>query len=355
MVNSILQNDKIEFFHKTKSPYTAPLKLLVFYTNQKFEDLQYYLQNIYKSYLNVLWQHAFVFRFFITNDHDFITLSTVEWFTRRCNSGSLEILNIFDKNSSNWRKKLENCEKFMNFNGCELVMALPVKQSYLTYQWGYAMHYDNQTRFDVFGVTPEIFKTAAKKFNFVASYQPVSFLEPNFMIFPSKKKLKFITINGSIKKIQLMFEFLPIQTIGLQGIQIAQTVTDLRSKLLFTTPEEFAPYEKVFMFFDQIIWMLLSAAFVFIVLLALVAHQLSQKILQNFRCHLQITNRIVLMLLFIASIILQILLQSKYFELKSSDMLRPEIAKTFNDLVAQNYTFFESFEPKFIILEENEG
>jgi len=349
IANSLSQHDEIEFFYITKSPYTAPLKSLFFFTNQKFEDLKYYFEEAYSSrLLHLLWQRAFFFRFFVTNDHDFVTLSTAEWFMRRCNSGSFEILNTFDKNSSKWMKKLENYEKFMNFNGCELVMALPQPQITITYQWGYVKVYENLTGFNVYGVTPEIFKIAAQNFNFVAAYQPINIFDPNFMSLPYAGKFELIEINESVKKIHLMFEFLPIQAIGSQGIQIVQTVIDLRSKLLFTSPEEFSPYEKVLMFFDHITWILLSAVFVFIFLIAMVAHGLSKKIRQNFKCHSQ---RIFWMLLFIFCIILQILLQSKYFEFKSTKMLKPEIAKTLNDLFAQNYTFFESPELKF----ENKG
>lgn len=309
---------------------SGPFRFLFYITNQTYDEL---CNAKLRIELTLQFKSFFIFAYFVTNDGNFVTLSTLEMFKTSCGESSIEILNLFDKNSSKWEKKLKFEDKFMDFNGCELVMILPVPVNGLIFNFGYAIVNHDRTDFKIFGLIPEIFRIAADKFNFVAAYQPVEIIDGFFMIRPELDgAIKFCEINGKVKTATVMFAVFDITSIKHQHIQIQQTFLSVKAELYSTPAEQFSSQEKFLMIFDRITWILLDVVTVCMILTALIAHQLSLTDLNS--------NSFRFILFFIC-LIFGTFFQNKSFEFMAAEPRRPP-PKTVQDLIDGNYSILES-------------
>jgi hypothetical protein len=287
-----------------------------------------------------------IFAYLVTNDGSFVTLSTFELFKNGCGSSSLEVLNQFDKTSSKWLKKLEFEEKFMDFNGCELVMLLPVQSDITFYYFGHAVVNSDNTDLTTHGLTPEIFKIAAEKFHFIAAFQPVEIYDRDFMIrrYPDNV-VKFFELNGTVKTPSVIFDVLDIDSV-LHKKKINQVFMSVKTELYSTPADDFTCYEKFLMIFDGTTLVLLDVVIFCILLTALIAHlvpKISHSALEiswNFSTifRLSFTTFVSVCLIFV------IFFQSKSFEFMTAEPRR-QTPKTIQDLIDGNYTVIES-DPK---------
>ena len=128
-----------------------------------------------------------------------MTLSTLEWFSPYgCNVPFLIQLNTFNKRSMKWSTKLKNYEKFLNYHGCELIMMLPVAIAINYYVDGYALVNPQHTMIVPLGISPAVFETSSKYYNFTVGYQPIVFVPAEDYF--STESIKLISINGNLRR-----------------------------------------------------------------------------------------------------------------------------------------------------------
>lgn len=313
----------MEFYKVTAS--SRPFRLLFYFLDISYKQVK---KIKLKGLFTLNYKSLIIFTYFVTNDGNFVTLSTLELFKQDCGVTSFEILNKFDKNASKWEKKLKFEDKFMDFNGCELAMLLPVPVSTFIYNFGYAVINNDNTDFKTFGLTPEIFRIAADKFNYIAAYQPVKIFKPIYLWNFQSHNVKIHAINGKVKTLNVMFDVIGLGSVNNEQISIRQTFMTIKAKLYSTPAVDFSPYEKFSMIFDGITWILLDIVIVCTILTALLAHRLS----------LTILNKTSFILVF-TCLVFGIFYQNKSFKFMVDEPRRPQ-PKTFQDLIDGKYHFF---------------
>jgi hypothetical protein len=297
--------------------------------------------------------------YFITNDKGYISLATFEWFGEYCNKIYLYLINEFDKSTQKWSKKMENYEKFRNFQGCELVMVLPINLGgYETVGGSFTPQKDNS--FLLQGLTPMIFEVAAKWFNFQPTFQPI--FEKNLYVLKAFRFAQIIYVSDPGKKSKqghVFFHYEGIQ--GLQGLNAIGTSVFANDKIrvLATLPELYTPYEKLLLPFDTQTWILLIVTFLLTFVTILIINKLSetaQNIIYGKKVKTPIWNvisiffgvsqtklptenfsRYILTIFIVFCLIFRSCWQSKSFEYMTSEPLRTP-PKTIQDLVDRNYT-----------------
>jgi len=353
-------------YYTFRYPNGIPMKFLIFITNDSFKSIETLWQLFFYEKLT-LWTGSIIHHsFFITNDGQSITLSTMEWFVRGCNKLSIEKINIFNKTSGSWIKKLENYEKFMQFNGCELVMLIPLIETYSTFFWGYSRVHNYSSRVDVFGLTPEIFRIASTKFNFIDAYQPARISDG--YILPSIENTKFVGYNGIVKEPLVYFDVLGVHAIIDLDYRVFRSFTDIKFDLFATPADAYTPYEKLLLPFDEETWILLVVTFLITFFVIIIINRLSkgaQDIVYGKKIETPIWNvisiffgisqtklptenfsRFILTLFIVFCLIFRTCFQSKSFEFLTDDPRRAP-PKTVQDLIDRNYTILTSVEQTF--------
>lgn len=144
------------------------------------------------------------YTYFITNEFDTVTLSTIEWFSPfGCQKPHLHKLNSFSKKSMKWSTKLVNYEKFLNYYGCELVMMLPVVRDANYHHSGYALLNWFQTEMIEVGISPAVFKISSKFHNFSVAYQPVK-MQDGISEYFYDRQVKTVPVNGNDLNLQIL-------------------------------------------------------------------------------------------------------------------------------------------------------
>ncbi|CAG9810400.1 unnamed protein product [Chironomus riparius] len=296
------------------------------------------------------------FSYFVTNDGNFVTLSTFELFKKDCRTPSLEIVNKFDKSSSKWRKKLEFYDKFMDYYGCELVMLLPIYSKEFPYHYGYAVVNNYQTDFRTYGLTPELFRIAGSTFNFRAAYQPALIDNPNYMIGYESHQIYKYPINKTVKTTNVLFDVLDLENYNMLKIKVSQIFMSWNSEFVSTPVEDYSPFEKFLMLFDELTWILLTFEILCMFLAVLAAHQLVKRLFTSLNTSWKFFGYFRFVLTFFASffLIFGIFFQGKSFELLSAEPRRPT-PKTIQDLIDQNYTMLDWGKSELQTLVEEEA
>ena len=99
-IESLDSFPNIEFMFKITRPFDFSIKLITFIPNLTFDQLQ--SSNVYRYYsdLSRPYSTLFQYMYFVTNEADTVTLSTVEWFSPYgCDQPYLSKLNTFNKKS----------------------------------------------------------------------------------------------------------------------------------------------------------------------------------------------------------------------------------------------------------------
>jgi hypothetical protein len=343
------------------------IKYFIYFANKNFENLENsWLFRMHRKLTiepGTILHHSY----FIFNEDGVITIWTLEWFVKGCNQLHMSRVHTFDKNLMSWTEEFKAYEKFLNYNGCELKMMLPLKTSnngLNSYHWGYSIENENVTDgFSVFGITPKIFKIAGEKYNFKDVYLPVMFHERdwiqefnvfNITGFSSKKGVEYPTVYFDITGLLLH----PYRH------RTSNVFLNLKYKLYVTPGDLYTSYEKLFLPFDLTTWILLGTTFGVTFLTIFIINQLPKFIGEFFygseictptlniiriffgvpqiKLPTEIFSRLILIMFIFFCLIFRTCFQSKSFEFLTSEPRRPP-PRTLQDLVNQNYTVYTLF------------
>ncbi|CAG9812359.1 unnamed protein product [Chironomus riparius] len=367
----------IEIILKVIHLQDQPIKHFVFIPNLSFGQLKSSrIYNYYKK-LPLRATNVFIHAYFITNEADTVTLSTVEWFSPHgCNRPNLHKLNVFDKKSQKWSSKLKDYEKFLNYHNCELVMMLPVPldDGLIYHISGFAIINDDNTNFKIFGISPVIFEMAAKLHNYRPSYQP-AYIGPYWMQIIDEEAIDLEEINGKIKEINVYFEISAMTGMD-RCLQVSKVVTNLKTNIFVTPGDKYTPYEKFTLPFDVNTWILLFMTFATTFLTILIINRLSkstQNIVYGDKVETPIWNviriffgisqtklpnkkfsRFILMIFIYFCLIFRTCFQSKFFEFMTSEPRHPP-PKTIENLIDRNYTIYSTQSTKHLFEIEDES
>jgi len=338
-----------------------PLKYLIYIPNLTYEDLESSLNLDSYPELDVFSGSFIHYSYFITNEVDTVTLSTVEWFSpNECNSPHLIKINIFDKKSMKWRSKLKNYEKFLQYHGCELVMMLPLatKDSVNYHSSGYTLISDNNSKPEIVGITPIIFEITSQFHNFTADFKSVQMDD-------SWEKVDEPTVilesNSSDQKIaNVYFEMMPIYNTH-QGVATSNVVTNFKVLMFVTPAEKYTEYEKFFLPFDFHTWILIGLTFILTFVMIFILNLFSKSVQSLFygqnvdtpiwnvvsiffgisQTKLPTKNfsRFILVLFIYFCLIFRTCFQSKFFEFLTSEPRR-SAPKTVDDLITREYRIY---------------
>ncbi|CAG9810325.1 unnamed protein product [Chironomus riparius] len=351
------------------------IKYFIFIPDLSFEELK--TSWIFGKYQQISFTSEGIFHssYFVTTEMDTVTLSSIESFEpATCGYPNLKILNTFNKRTSKWTSKLENHEKFLQYNGCELVFALPtfMPDGTLYHVYGYSVINKNNTNFSVHGITPKIFEIASMAYNFTVMYQPV-FMDP-LWIFPETRKQLFIyKFNQSFKFPSVYFEIQDIQMISFT-MAISNAVVNTKTFMFVTPADKYTAYEKFVLPFDSLTWILLGTTFM-LTFMSIMMINLTSKATRNLVYGHKVTNpiwnvisiffgisqtklptknfsRFILVLFIFFCLIFRTCFQSKFFEFMTSEP-RLSPPRTISDLIDRNYSVYQSFHQPEIC--SNEG
>lgn len=319
---------------------------------------------------------TFHYSYFIIDEGTFISLSTFEWFANHCNQAELVRLNIFDKSSLKWTLKLKFYEKFLDYNGCKLIMGLPYaftmdkkfkrETYYNPYYSGYTMINHDETGFTVHGISPIVFRIASKKYNFIDAYWPtdVHINNPN-------SNISFISMNNFVLEPTVYFYISGSKTALTKGMLTSNAFYESKSVLFVTPAEAYTPYEKLFLPFDLQTWMFLVVTF-FLTFLSIFTINRLPRIVQNFvygtkvktpilnvwsiffgiaqtKLPIEIFSRFILILFIFFCLIIRTSYQGLLFKFMKTEP-RHSPPKTIQDLIERNYTIYSPETHRFLDL-----
>ena len=319
--------------------------------------------------------------YFIFNEHNMISVTTLEWFLKECNKRYMTRLHAFDKKSMTWIENLYAYEKFLYYNGCVLKMMLPsIEISDLnSYHWGFAV-LDTlaPNGATIHGITPLILNIAGEKYNFTVIYAPVMFQERDWILNYDYLRVKSVGIETTIKDPNVYFDIAGVHLNNISTLRLSNVFTDIKYNLFVTPGDPYTPYEKLFLPFDLTTWILLATTFAITFTTICIINRLP-KSARNFVYGRKIFtpslnvvsiffgisqvklpsenfSRLILILFVFFCLIFRTCFQSKSFEFLTSEPRRPP-PKTIKDLVARNYTIYTLFKEGFeyIIRDEREN
>jgi len=374
--DSLLMFEFIEEAFDAIHHQNQPVMHFAFITNLTFN--QFKSSQIYEHYRQLPLRYSSVFfhTYFITNEADTLTLSTVEWFSAHgCNDPHLQKLNSFNKKSRQWNTKLVNYEKFLSYHNCELVMMLPtpLDDDLIYHTSGFAIPNSDYTDFKVFGISPVIFKIGAELHNYTPEYQPV-YIGPHWMQIVNNEPIEQILINDTAKDLDVYFEISHLAEMD-KRLQISKVVTNLNINLFVTPGDMYTPYEKFTLPFDIETWFLLFVTFVVTFVTILIINRLSkstQSIVYGENVETPVWNviriffgisqtklpnkkfsRFILMIFIYFCLIFRTCFQSKFFEFMTSEPRHPP-PKTVEDLIKRNYTIYSTQATRELFIDEDD-
>ncbi|CAG9810552.1 unnamed protein product [Chironomus riparius] len=312
-------------------------------------------------------------QYFLMDIPEYLMLLTIEHFNDGiCNEPVMTTINSFNIATESWNKNLENYEKFKNFYGCQfevfdvfgqfLYRKEKISETSDCVKSGFSncssLILKESGDPNLQGIAVDLFKMMSKIGNFTLNFQ---FLTGDFDSF------------GSDVNPALRIHFGPLSLASNSEV-FPTSLIDNGYFLLASTPSEFyTNYEKMWLPFDDVTWILLLFTFVaaftviFIVKLmdidvrnAVLGREIttpSWNIIHIFFgiSHLKLPMasipRFILMLLILFCLIFRTCYQSKFFEFMTSDMRKPP-PKTIDDLIFRNYTFVTCSEGHKVALED---
>ncbi|CAG9801201.1 unnamed protein product [Chironomus riparius] len=367
-VNSLLLRDVSTKFMRH---HNHPLKYFAFIRFLYFDELKRLSIPFFNRKISSFKTFLYQYTYFITDEDDSIILSTIEWFgPHGCDRPHVYIINKFYKTTLRWDKKLENHEKFMNYHGCELVMLLPThfEDNSMTHLSGFSIIRDNVKSFDIYGITPEIFKIAAKKHNYKAGYQPASmpsaWLRQNIL-----GEVQLIRINGTLKDPHVFFEISTLHALH-NELTSTKIVKNFDVHVFVTPAEKYTPYEKLFLPFDLLTWTFVLITFIATFLIIIIINNLpksTQTIVYGHKVETPIWNvisiffgislirlpnknfsRFILLIFIYFCLIFRTCFQSKFFEFMTSEPRRPP-PKSIDDIIEKVYLVYIMNLSKYIL------
>ncbi|CAG9798469.1 unnamed protein product [Chironomus riparius] len=295
----------------------------------------------YKKEITVNSRSILIYSYFITNEIDTVTLSTIEWFSPyRCNAPYLSTLNIFNKEFMEWSTKLINYEKFLNYHGCELVMMLPAIEYINYYASGYILVNRVTQKLTANGISPAIFRISAKFNNFIPIFQPVS-MEDGFDFY-SSENVEFVDSIDNMKIPNVYFEVMSLNYANSDQHKMSDVIENLNIGIVFTPAEKYTPYEKFMLPFDLETWIFLTITFIFTILSIIVVNHLSksaQSLVYGHKVDTPIWNVVSIFFGISQTKLPNKNFPSKFFEFLTSEPRR-DPPKTIEDLINRKYKTF---------------
>lgn len=360
-LNSIEDIFFIDKIYKLMRYHNQPIKNFIFIPNLTFMELK--SSWIFEFYLRlpISFMGLFHYAYFITNDMDKVTLSTVDWFSSQsCNYPSLHRLNIFYKKPMKWVTKLKNYEKFMQFYGCELAMLLPLptRDQTVYHVSGYAFESASGEIIPK-GISPKIFEIASKRYNFKVGYKLV---DMDIEWITSQEMDIHLDRSKSNKNIKplVYFQVLSIHHANI-NMRMSNVITDLNVYMFVTPAEKYSPYEKFFLPFDLETWILLGFTFVLTFLIIFIINCFSKStrnLVYGYKVETPIWNvisiffgvsqtrlptknfsRFILTTFVFFCLIFRTCFQSKFFEFMTSEPRRTP-PKIVEDLIDREYKVY---------------
>ncbi|CAG9811418.1 unnamed protein product [Chironomus riparius] len=301
--------------------------------------------------LTYLSNHMEAFEYVLIDDNELLYLTTIEYFTEAaCNEPQLIILNIFNKTTQNWDKKLQNYRKFRDFHGCELVM---LAKDIKCYGKGWMTSDSGQAS----GVIAELFEEIGKylnyktKWNFTASLEYDEYhctFDENYR--SSDKKLENVCFDVTRFEIQSYKEY--------QLLHFSIPFMDINEVILVTPGDAYTSYEKLLLPFDKMTWILIICLFATAFLTIFIISMLPKSIHNlfygpNVKCPaLNVIStfygisqdklpklnfsRFILMMFILFCLIFRTCYQSKLFEFMTSTPRRPP-PNSIQEMIERNY------------------
>ena len=356
------------------------MKYFIYFADTTIENVENFWLIRKHRKLTIVPGTIFHHSYFIINEAEVVSVSTLEWFVKGCKQVQMSRVHSFHKKSMTWTEELKVYEKFLNYNGCELKMMIPVtRPAHLnSYHWGYAVLDKNSPDgFTVFGITPLIFKIAGKKFNFIDVYVPIMVYERNWIKKFNHKAISGLVLNKTITDPNVYFDIAGLTSQNQLMHRMSNVFIDIKYKLFVTPGDPYSPYEKLFLPFDLTTWILLAAVFVITFATIFIINRLpksardfvygsrictpTQNVISIFFGIAQVKlptenfSRSILILFVFFCLIFRTCFQSKSFEFLTSVPRRPP-PRTLEDLVAQNYTIYTLYKKGIenVIVQEQE-
>ncbi|KAL7025526.1 hypothetical protein ACKWTF_013514 [Chironomus riparius] len=354
------------------------IKYFIYFADTTFEKVEcFWLIREHKKLTiepGTILHHSY----FIINEPEAVSIYTIEWFVQECNKMHLTKIHSFQKQSMEWIVKLQAYEKFLEYNGCELKMMLPIsRQTHLnSYHWGYAVLDKNvPDGFTPTGITPIIFKIAGKKYNFRDAYAPVKIDKKDWVMNFDHEEATAVGINKTITDPNVYFDITGVMLQRKYLHKMSNVFIDIKYNLFVTPGDPYTPYEKLFLPFDLTTWILLVATFGVTFITIFVVNRLPKSArdfvygseictptlnvisiffgVSQAKLPTENFSRLILILFVFFCLIFRTCFQSKSFEFLTSVPRRP-LPKTLEDLVSQNYTIYTLFKDPFEKIIEDE-
>ncbi|KAL7025093.1 hypothetical protein ACKWTF_013337 [Chironomus riparius] len=296
-----------------------------------------------------------MYEYFVFDNGKTIIYATIEWFTDvDCNLPVLKILNRFSKTLLKWENLLNYSDKFIDFNGCEIVFMVPTDSN----RWNRAVVNKDATKFEIFGIAPLVFQEMSTRFNFIDDYQPVSIKSNEEFLMTNK--IAIIHINNDFKVPLVYFD---IFQIPYRDVFYHTTTPFLENqiKLLLTPEEPYTIYEKLLLPFDHQTWISICVTFLIAFVTVFIINLFSDNIHELvygkgvetpalnilstfFGISLNVLPRkyfprVLLMLFIFFCLVIRTCYQSKLFEFMTTLMRRPP-PQSLDDLIKRNYTLY---------------
>ncbi|KAL7013934.1 hypothetical protein ACKWTF_015653 [Chironomus riparius] len=284
------------------------------------------------------------FEYLLINDEELLYLTTIEYYTETaCNTPQLITLNIFNKTTQKWEKKLQIYEKFQNFHGCELVMRTAY---HINYAKGWMGLKKSANSFEVIGIIPKLFEDIGRYFNYKPGYEIEMLKDQND--FHCTKVFESPKIDWNLTLPNVCFGVTRIEAQANRDFKSSHftgTFLDIFEVVLVTPGHVYSSYEKLLLPFDKMTWILLVFTFFTAFLTIFVIYFLPEPIhrlfygpnvkspalnvistffgipqLKDPRLHF---SRFILMMFILFCLIFRTCYQSKMFEFMTTSPRRP--------------------------------
>jgi hypothetical protein len=340
--------------------HNQPIKFFIFIEDLTFDGLRTSSVFEYYQRLPISFMGIFHYAYFITNEKDTVTLSTVDWFSPYgCNHPYANKLNTFNKKLMKWEIKLKNYEKFLQYYGCELVMILPVpmKDATVYHVSGFATY--SSEGITVYGISPIIFEIASKRYNFKVNYKEVD-MDPQWILYQEMDFLNVRNNPAMYQKPYVYFQTLSIHA-GTVSLRWSNVIADLNVYMFVTPAEKYSPYEKFFLPFDLETWVLLGSTFLLTFIIIFIINCFSKStrnLVYGYKVETPIWNvisiffgvsqtrlptknfsRFILTTFVFFCLIFRTCFQSKFFEFMTSEPRRAP-PKEVEDLIDREYNVY---------------
>ncbi|KAG5669477.1 hypothetical protein PVAND_017364 [Polypedilum vanderplanki] len=312
--------------------------------------------------------HVSEFQYFIFTNGNFIYVATLELYSvEYCAQRDFKFLGVFDKNTSSWKIQLKPYEKFSNFHGCELVFG---KNRFVNDFFSYFEKKVIELENEILGLFNDLIQIMAKEFNFTIYYQI-------YHNDPRTGDFVMMELGGIQNKFpNVIFQSQPQLFMVIDDDKQITSQIYHQTRIFLVSPgPRYTMYEKLYLPFDNMIWILLIVTFFTAFIVILIVNKMSQNkkasiygknvqhaglnVLGTFfgisqpRLPTNFFARTILINFIFFCLVIRTAYQGVLFEFMGQEMRRPTITKI-SDLWEQNFEVFYLTGTEYLI-EQIEG